>query len=201
MKVLVATTNSAKVAEISRILLDCGLDSFGLPAAECDDVQETGATFEENALIKARYHHQRTGLITVADDSGLEVDALGGAPGIRSARYAGPGATDAVRIRRLLGDLSEVPGDKRGARFVCAAAIAWKGGERVFPGEVHGRILDSPRGLDGFGYDPVFFYAPLSRTFAELTREQKSKVSHRGIAFEKLAAWIKLEGLESLLGP
>jgi len=132
---------------------------------------------------------------TIADDSGLEVEALGGAPGIHSARYAGPDASDADRVQKLLEQLKGVSRQRRSARFVCAAAFVWNEGEVVFLGEATGTILDAPRGNNGFGYDPVFFYEPLLKTFAELTPTEKAEVSHRGRAFQKLAAWLRESGV------
>src|SRR5262249_13653816 len=131
----------------------------------------------------------------IADDSGLEVEELGGAPGLYSARYGGPGATDADRIARLLEEMNEVPSERRRARFICAAAFVWEGGERVFLDEARGVILEQARGADGFGYDPVFFYAPLGKTFAELTPIEKAAVSHRGRAFRQLANWFRGSGV------
>jgi len=143
-----------------------------------------------NALIKARHYNSRTGLVTIADDSGLEVEELMGAPGIRSARYAGPGASDTERIEKLLARMGALNEDHRAARFVCAAAISWSKGQRLFVEEVSGRILTEPVGSNGFGYDPVFYFPPLGRTFAELSTDQKSKVSHRGKAFMRLKLWL-----------
>lgn len=196
MKLLVATTNRGKVEEIREILTDSGKEVVGLSELDvmCEEVDETGTTFGENALIKARYYHSLTGLVTLADDSGLEVEELAGAPGVRSARYAGPGASDEERIKRLLGELAAVPESHRGARFVCAAGIAWGRGQRLFVGEVSGSILTQPRGSNGFGYDPVFLYPPLGKTFAELSRVRKSLISHRGKAFRRVESWLK-EGL------
>jgi XTP/dITP diphosphohydrolase len=191
MKLLIATTNSAKLRELKEMLSDLGFELVGLDRTSVEEFEEAGSTFAENALLKARHYHKLTGLVTVADDSGLEVEALGGAPGVYSARYAGPGATDADRVAKLLSQLEGVPPERRCARFVCAAAIVWGERERVFVGEVSGRILDQPRGEGGFGYDPVFYYEPLGKTFAELTRQEKSAVSHRGLAFRKLADWLR----------
>jgi XTP/dITP diphosphohydrolase len=129
--------------------------------------------------------------MTMADDSGLEVEALNGAPGVYSARYGGGGASDEDRIQKLLDALRDVSDDRRGARFVCVAAVAWEGGEQTFSSEVQGRILNEPSGRDGFGYDPVFFYEPLGRTFAEMTATEKAEVSHRGLAFRQMAQWLR----------
>ncbi len=195
MRLLVATTNRGKMLELSRLLDEYGLEVEALGGAASTEEIETGSTFAENALLKARHFHNLTGLPTIADDSGLEVEALGGAPGIHSARYGGPLATDSDRYKKLLDELKDVPVEKRAARFVCAAAFCWEGGERVFTDEARGAILGQPRGRDGFGYDPVFYYQPLERTFAELTAEEKAEVSHRGRAFRRLAGWLKQSGV------
>jgi XTP/dITP diphosphohydrolase len=192
MRMMMATTNRGKVAELKRILGDVEVELLSLERGAETESVETGSTFAENALLKARFYHDRSGLITIADDSGLEVGALGGAPGLYSARY---GATDAERIARLLDDLRDVPVEGRTARFVCAAAIVWEGGERVFSDEVRGRITFEPRGENGFGFDPIFYFEPAGKTFAEMTRDEKSRVSHRGRAFARLAAWLKDAGL------
>ncbi len=188
MGLLLATTNKGKIAELSRMLGDRGLKVAGLDDLATSEDIETGSTFEENALLKARFYHRLTGLPTIADDSGLEVDALDGAPGIYSARCGGQ--TDRDRVIKLLDHLRDVPIEKRGARFVCAAAIVWDGGERVFEDEARGVITDSPSGNGGFGYDPVFYYEPLGCTFAEMSSEEKEKVSHRGRAFRRLVEWL-----------
>lgn len=171
------------------------IEVVGLTPSATTEEMETGSTFAENALLKARYYHRITNLPTVADDSGLEVEALGGAPGVYSARYAGPAADDPARIAQLLERMKGLAVDHRGAHFTCAAAIVWDGGERVFQDRVQGLILESARGSNGFGYDPVFFYKPLERTFAELTPEEKTQVSHRGRAFRRLAAWLSDSGV------
>lgn len=145
--------------------------------------EETEATYRGNALLKARAGAAQSGALTLADDSGLEVAALGGAPGVHSARFGGPGLDDAGRCARLLEALNGVPGARRTARFRCVIAIVEPGGrEDVVEGAAEGVILDAPRGAGGFGYDPLFLYPPLGRTFAELTVEEKSRVSHRGRA-------------------
>jgi non-canonical purine NTP pyrophosphatase (RdgB/HAM1 family) len=194
MRILLATANPGKVAELSPLLAEHGFEIVGLGDIGNPVVAEeieTGSTFAENALLKARYYHNLSGLPTIGDDSGLEVDALAGAPGIYSARYGGDGASDRDRMMKLLAAIKDVRPENRGARFVCAAAIVWCGGERVFAGEARGALLAEPRGEGGFGYDPVFFYEPLGKTFAELGRPQKEKVSHRGRAFLSLVRWLK----------
>lgn len=195
MRVLLATTNRGKIAELRRIMAGQAIEVTGLSDSESTEDIETGSTFAENALLKARHYHQLRGLPTIADDSGLEVEALGGAPGVYSARYAGRAAGDAGRIARLLDEMKDLPPERRRARFVCAASIVWEGGEKVVSDEAHGVILDSPRGANGFGYDPVFFYEPLGKTFAELTPSEKAEVSHRGRAFRRLSAWLTDSGL------
>jgi XTP/dITP diphosphohydrolase len=146
-------------------------------------VEETGTTFTENACLKARTLCERSGLLTLADDSGLEVDALDGEPGIRSARYAGPGATDHDLVNKLLTNLRDVPPEKRGARFRCVIAIATPEG-RVYTrsGNCAGRIADAPYGEFGFGYDPVFLVPELGLTMAQLSARVKNRLSHRGRA-------------------
>ncbi len=195
MRILLATTNRGKIRELKQILGQEGLEVIGLDKHVTTEELEVGSTFAENALLKARHYHLATGFVTISDDSGLEVDALGGAPGIASARYAGPEASDHDRINKLLGALENAGEGERGARFVCAAAIRWSSGERVFEDEARGRILREPRGDGGFGYDPVFYYPPLDRTFAQLSEEVKAKVSHRGLAFRRLADWLKQSAL------
>ncbi len=187
-KILLATANRGKIKEIKHILE--GLD---LEIVTLDDYPglslppEEGATFRENALIKARGAALKTGVAVLADDSGLEVDFLGGRPGIRSARYAGAGASDKENWLKLLKELEGVPEEKRRARFRCAVALVWPdGGEEVFEGSFEGVILGEPRGGHGFGYDPVFFVPGMGKTAAELTPNEKNSVSHRAKALEKL---------------
>jgi XTP/dITP diphosphohydrolase len=190
---LIATTNSGKRAEIESILKRYSLWIISLnDLSSYPTVVEDGVTFEENALKKARTLAEFSGRVTLADDSGLEVDALGGAPGIHSARYGGEEAEDMRNNQKLLRALAGVPEEKRTARFVCVLALcappAFGGGEWLFRGECAGRIAFAPRGENGFGYDPLFFYPPLNRTFAELDREAKSRVSHRGRALKEFTA-------------
>lgn len=188
-RLLVATLNRAKGRELAELLADPGFDVIAL--ADLPDArlpEETGATYAENALIKARAAWRATGMRTIADDSGLEVDALHGAPGIHSARYGGPGLDDAGRVAQLLDALRDVSDERRTARFRCVIALITPAGrERIVEGAVEGRIARVPRGTGGFGYDPVFVYPPLGRTFAELTRDEKSRVDHRGAAVRALA--------------
>lgn len=191
-EIVIATKNRGKLAEFRQILDELGLNdrvrltclaSFpGYP-----DVAETGTTFEENALLKARAAAAFTGLVSIADDSGIEVEALGGAPGVLSARFAGSAATDEANNEKLLGMLSTIPSEKRAARFVAVIALVTPDGrERLVRGECHGSIADSPRGSGGFGYDPIFFYGPLGKTYAEMTDPEKNKISHRRRAIEAL---------------
>jgi XTP/dITP diphosphohydrolase len=188
---VLATRNEGKLRELARILgADVklvGLDAF--PGAP--DVPETGATFEANALLKARAIAAYTGLPAVADDSGLCVDALNGMPGVLSARWAGQHGADQANLNLVLAQVADVPDGRRGARFVCAAALADPaGGETVVTGEVAGRLVRVPRGTGGFGYDPIFVPAGFDVTTAEMTPEAKDAISHRGRAFRALAPYI-----------
>jgi XTP/dITP diphosphohydrolase len=188
LRLLIATTNQGKVTEFTRLLGDLPLEIIGLDSLSpsLPAPAETGQTFAENALLKASYYFAATGLLALADDSGLEVDALNGAPGIHSARYAGAGAGDPDRIARLLDELRLVPDPERTARFKCSIALAGiindREERRVFEGSCEGLIARAPRGSHGFGYDPVFLDRELNRTFAELTPQEKAARSHRGRA-------------------
>ena len=196
--VVLATRNAAKLRELARILEPsvalAGLDEF--PGAP--DVPETGATFEENALLKARAIARHTGLPAVADDSGLSVDALGGMPGVLSARWAGGHGDDRANLELVLAQVAHVPDTRLGARFVCAAALALppegpaEGALRewVVTGQVEGRLTRVPRGSGGFGYDPIFLPDGSELTTAEMTPQAKDAVSHRGRAFRALAPFI-----------
>ena len=193
MTVYYATTNPGKLHEFSLIAAHYGagqLDVLPLPGLNAiAPPAETGATFVENAVIKAEYYSAFAGGLVFADDSGLVVDALNGAPGIYSARYAGEGATSAANNARVLEALRDA--NDRSARFVCAIAIAT--GRRsleTFDGAVEGRLLSEARGPSGFGYDPLSFYAPFNCTFGEASAERKLLVSHRGKAMEKMIQWI-----------
>ncbi len=184
LKLLIGTTNEGKLAEITALLggLPCkvmGLVDYPQPLPP---IAETGSTCAENALLKAEHYYQLTGLLTLADDSGLMVDALGGAPGIYSARYAGAEASDAERNASLLDEMKKVPEAERTARFICSIALVGPQLKRVFEGRCEGMIARAPRGQYGFGYDPIFIDAELGRTFAEMTREEKAVRSHRGKA-------------------
>ena len=188
MKILVlATGNPGKVRECAAVLAPAGFTVLSLDALpDATSVEETGVTFEANARLKAEGYSLRTPHLVLADDSGLEVDALGGGPGVLSARYGGPELTDPERCTALLAALAGTPDGKRQARFRCVLALA-KGGLTLatFDGVVQGTILREPRGANGFGYDPIFFHAPSGRAFGELTREEKEIISHRGQALRK----------------
>ena len=191
---VLATRNEGKLRELARILGSqirlAGLDAF--PGAP--DVPETGATFEANALLKARVIAAYTGLPAVADDSGLCVDALNGMPGVLSARWAGRHGADQANLNLLLAQVADVPDARRGARFVCAAALAVPADgiprEWVVTGQVDGRLIRAPRGTGGFGYDPIFQPDGFDVTTAEMTPDAKDAVSHRGRAFRALAPFI-----------
>jgi XTP/dITP diphosphohydrolase len=191
-EILIATKNRGKLAEFRQIMDELGLaDRVSLTSLadfpDYPDVEETGGTFEENALIKARAAAAFTGRLCAADDSGIEVEALGGAPGVLSARFAGEGATDAKNNEKLLGLLTGIPPEKRAARFVAVIALVAPGGrEAIVRGECRGAIADAPRGGGGFGYDPVFFYPPLGKTYAEMSDPEKNQISHRRRAIEAL---------------
>lgn len=195
---LLATRNRGKAREIGAFLGAAGaglrlltLDDLGIAA----DVAETGGTFAENARIKAEHYSRLCGLATLGDDSGLEVRALGGRPGVRSARYAGESAGDGERIARLLSEMADAA-DRR-ARFVSAVCLARAGAVLAsFIGTAEGEILRAGRGAHGFGYDPVFLYPPLGRTFAELALEEKNRVSHRSRALAQVREFILQGGLE-----
>ncbi len=183
-RLVLATLNAAKAREIAALLGDVPFEVRPLAAAEGAALPEEGETsYRENALLKARATARLTGALALADDSGLEVDALGGAPGVLSARYGGPGLGDAARCRCLLAALASVPRERRTARYRCVVALAGPlGWERVTEGAVEGLITEAPRGTGGFGYDPIFYHPPSGRTFAELSPAEKDRVSHRGIA-------------------
>lgn len=202
--VVLATRNAAKLRELARILGAedsasqdggeqirlAGLDEF--PGAP--DVPETGATFEENALLKARAIADYTGLPAVADDSGLCVDALNGMPGVLSARWAGRHGDDKANLELVLAQVTDVPDTRLGAQFVCAAALVVPGSasrEWVVTGQVEGRLIRAPRGSGGFGYDPIFLPDGFGQTTAEMTAEAKDAISHRGRAFRALTPFIR----------
>jgi XTP/dITP diphosphohydrolase len=197
-RLVLATHNPNKVRELRRILVDAGVraDLVGTDEyPELPDVVETGTTFAENALLKAHAVAASTGLPAIADDSGLCVDVMGGMPGVFSARWAGRHGDDAANLDLVLAQLADVPGDRRGAHFACAAALALpQGSEHVVEGRLVGSLTREPRGTNGFGYDPIFVPEGASRTTAEMSPEDKDAISHRGRAFRALA-----EQLEALL--
>lgn len=189
VRLVVATRNRGKLAELARILDGLDVELVSMDTLGLSSPPETGHTFADNALTKARVAVASSGLPAVADDSGLEVDALDGRPGVASARYAGSHGDDAANLATLLAELADVPPDERDARFVCAAAlVAPDGREWVTHGVMEGRVVDEPRGDGGFGYDPVFVAAGQTRTNAELAPEVKDAHSHRGQAFRALRA-------------
>jgi XTP/dITP diphosphohydrolase len=188
VKLLLATTSRGKLLEQREALEGLGLDIVSLPELPTiEPPDETAATFRENARLKALYYYRATGLPAVAEDAGLEVDALGGTPGVESARFLGAETPYAVKNARLLALLQDVFEADRTARYVSAVALADEG-EIVFEHEAacEGRIAFAPRGAGGFGYDPIFYYPPLSKTMAELSPEAKNRVSHRGKAMAAL---------------
>lgn len=187
--VLLASRNRKKLAELRRILAPLvDVEVLGLDEVDpYDELPESGATFAENALIKAREGARRTGLITVADDSGLTVGALNGMPGVLSARWAGAHGDDAANLRLVVGQLADTPDDRLAAAFVCAAALVTAAGtEQVELGEMTGRLIREPRGSNGFGYDPIFVPTGQTLTSGELAAEVKDAISHRGKALRAL---------------
>ncbi len=192
---LLATTNPHKVDEYRAILSNLPFTLLSLNDIQLDmDVEETGTTFRENAELKARAYAQASGMLSLADDSGLEIDALDGAPGVYSARFAGVDATYEERFDILLTQLRDVPVERRTARFRCVISLAEPSGYlRSVDGTIEGVIADAPRGKNGFGYDPIFLVPALGKTTAELTPEHKNKISHRGraaqLARELLEHW------------
>ena len=189
---LLASQNPGKLEEMRLLAAGLAFRVIGPREIGIEDApEETGRSFMENARIKALAYAGRSGLLTVADDSGLAVDALGGAPGLYSSRFGGEGASDLDRNRLLLEKLKDVPAGERGARFTSAVAVA-RGEEVVFEVEEHvvGRIAEELRGPNGFGYDPLFFYPPYGATFGEVPRAEKDRVSHRGKAFARLRGFL-----------
>lgn len=189
-ELLVASRNAKKLVELRRVLDAAGISGLTLLSLDdvpaYDEAPETGATFEENALAKARDGFAATGIACVADDSGISVDALNGMPGVLSARWAGRHGDDAANLDLLLGQLSDVPDERRGAAFVSACALVTAAGSVVVRGEWPGAVARSPRGSGGFGYDPIFVPSGSSRSAAELTADEKDAASHRGRALAQL---------------
>jgi XTP/dITP diphosphohydrolase len=197
-KLVLATGNTGKLRELQALLADLGIEVVAQTALGVPEAEETGASFAENALLKARHAARHTGLPAIGDDSGLEVDALGGAPGIYSARYAGRHGDDAANIRKLLHEMRNVPAENRGARFHCA--MAWvRAAEDSSPmlceATWEGFILEAPRGDNGFGYDPVFLVPDINRSAAQLAAEEKNRLSHRGQALRQLADRLHTAGI------
>ena len=199
-KLLIATRNSGKIREFSRMLsklsTDLVFDVVGLDDLRIDiEVEETGSTFEENAVLKARQYADASGEVTLADDSGLVVDALNGAPGVLSARYGGDGLDDDERVNLLLENMHEVPGWQRTARFVAVIALVGPGvpgGLVTSEGVVEGAIMHEPIGHDGFGYDPVFWIPCCTKTTAQMSASEKDAISHRGIALRRMSNTFKV---------
>ena len=192
-ELLLASQNPGKLAEMKTLVAGLPFRVLGpRDVGIAEAPEETGKTFLENAILKARYYAVRSGRLTVADDSGLSVDALDGGPGLFSSRFGGEGASDDDRNRLLLQKLEGVPKDRRTARFTSAVAVA-QGSDVAFTVQeaVEGLIADEPRGGNGFGYDPLFFYPPFGRTFGESPREEKDRVSHRGKAFARLRTFLE----------
>lgn len=189
---LIATTNTGKITEISELLADLPflvLSLSNLPESY-PAPDETGETYADNALLKADYYHRRTQLLTLADDSGISVDALNGGPGVYSARYAGEGASSAMMVDKLLAALEGVPASERSAHFTCAVAIVGDGVREVFEGRCDGMIATAPQGEGGFGYDPVFIDPQSGQTFGELSSEEKAARSHRGLALRQVRGFL-----------
>jgi XTP/dITP diphosphohydrolase len=197
-RLLVASRNSKKLAELRRVLDTAGLSGLTLlslaDVPPFEEAPETGATFEENALAKARDAYAATGIPAVADDSGLTVDALNGMPGVLSARWSGAHGDDVANLELLLGQLRDVPDERRGAAFVSACALVSELGETVVRGEWPGVIAREPRGAGGFGYDPIFVPAGSQRSAAELTPAEKDAASHRGRALALLLPALRALG-------
>jgi len=199
MKIVIATRNRHKAVELQTLLHGAGYDAVRLdeidPDGKIPEVEETGTTFKENALLKAHAIAKATGLPSVADDTGLEVDALGGAPGIFSARYAGENCTYEDNVKKLLRELSDVADDRRTARFKTVAVYVHKETELSAEGVVEGVITEKAEGVGGFGYDPVFSVWDMKKTYAQLADEEKNRVSHRGKAIRSLIEKLHENGL------
>jgi XTP/dITP diphosphohydrolase len=195
-RIVLATGNAGKLRELAAMLRGHGIEVVPQTDFAVTEAEETGLSFVENAILKARNTSRQTRLPAIADDSGLEVDALNGAPGIYSARYAGAGANDADNIAKLLDALKSVPPEQRGARFRCAMVYVRRATDAsplICEGTWPGRILDAPRGSNGFGYDPVFYVPERGCTSAELPPDEKNRLSHRGQALRKLVAALLTE--------
>jgi XTP/dITP diphosphohydrolase len=194
MKAVLASNNSGKLRELAAILGPLGYELITQSSLGIDTPPETGATFAENALLKARHAARLSGLPAIADDSGIEVDALGGRPGVYSARFAGEGATDLANLQKMLDELQNVPPDRRTARYQCVIAFARSADDPaplIAHGSWEGRVLAAPRGTGGFGYDPIFQPTGLELSAAELSAEEKNARSHRGEALRALARLLR----------
>lgn len=190
MRLILATSNKGKLKEVKEILPEYDIVTMGEMGIN-EDIEENGTTFEENAYIKAKFIADRLNAVTIADDSGLEVDYLDGAPGIYSARFAGEGATDKDRNEKLLSLLKDVPFEKRTGRYVCAIAIVFPDGEKhIFKQTCEGYILDEEVGNGGFGYDPLFYFPEFKTTLANVPLDVKNTVSHRSKALEELKKFL-----------
>lgn len=188
-KIILASGNPGKLREFQQLLAGCGFDILPQADFQVKDAEETGLTFVENAILKARHACIHTGLAAIADDSGIEVDALNGRPGIYSARYSGPGASDADNNAKLLQELAEIPAEKRTARYHCVLAFMRHATDPtpiLCHGTWEGKILTAPRGESGFGYDPLFFVPTHNCAAAELDKIEKNRISHRGKAMAEL---------------
>jgi len=185
-KIVIATHNHNKLIEVKEILSDLDYEFVGLEEFPgISEIEENGDTFLENSLIKARTVHNLTGLPSIGDDTGLEVDYLKGAPGVKSARFAGENAVSSDNVSKLLSELNGIPLEQRTAQFRTVISFVTEQQEYWVEGSVKGLILDEPHGESGFGYDPIFFLPKLNKTFAELSMDSKNKISHRGLALEK----------------
>lgn len=199
MKIVIATRNRHKAVELQTLLHGAGYNAVRLdeidPDGKIPEVEETGTTFKENALLKAHAIAKATGLPAIGDDTGLEVDILGGAPGIFSARYAGENCTYEDNVKKLLRELSDVADDRRTARFKTVAVYVHKETELSAEGVVEGVITEKAEGVGGFGYDPVFSVLDMKKTYAQLADEEKNRVSHRGKAIRSLIEKLRENGL------
>ncbi|HEU4623290.1 MAG TPA: RdgB/HAM1 family non-canonical purine NTP pyrophosphatase [Steroidobacteraceae bacterium] len=198
MKIVLASGNAGKLRELAAILAPLGHELIAQSTLGIEAPPETGATFFENALLKARHAAARSGFAALADDSGIEVDALGGKPGVHSARYAGEGASDLANLEKMLAELRDVPAARRTARYQCVIVLVRSADDPAplrASGTWEGRILTAPRGTGGFGYDPIFQPEGMTLTAAELSPEEKNARSHRGQALRALAAQLREQRL------
>ncbi len=197
-RIVLASNNAGKVREFNQILSDLKLEVVPQAELGVEEVEETGLTFVENAILKARNAALHTGLPALADDSGIEVDALHGAPGIYSARYAGAGASDQTNLELMLKNMGGLPAEKRSARFQCVLVFMRHGDDPtplICQGTWEGRILNTPQGDNGFGYDPIFEVPELGKSSAQLESDKKNRLSHRGQALARLVAALHEQGI------